>query len=574
MLVNVSEYPANVPSIVVLDMDRSPTKNDSAETYVVGPPSPSAAQFEPPCASAQGHQTNKIVNSPRIVPVDSPVAPTEPLSTLSDSKETYVVCPSPERMADVIAKADSEQTTTIPKPSDEALLAKFPPEIDGKANDIVEHSQLPVKAKDILDKENRARRAHRAPVTLSVSPPLRTNHKVLQSHNGSQGNTNHSVRSSNFLKTSAERRTAPLATGPRRPPSDSAAKASGIRRPPARSVIHKLTLIRQPRGSGSTPVRNPNHFASKNIYYDERWVEKQTAGLTKWLNYVLTPEDGETIATKHDVAKLWRVCTSEDKGVPRAPTREVLSMRAYSARRQLNRLRRLACVLWQTPEVATVVTRMEVEVEKKRFMVRHDKSLNRDVGMKRTFLELVLTYHPLWLRLGLETIFGELIPLAGTGDVLGLSRFVLSRMLTNPAIESEFAHPTVPHHYRPGFEEALKAFTLKKFFQLVFFLDKAKEHKLIVHDPCLFCKDGEFKVARRLTNNNKFINHTMVGFFLQMSKDLLLAFSRDFLAGEGNVLKHLAYFGYEVKHKQTPLDEFDFSVTNLAVDLVDGIRLW
>lgn len=59
-----------------------------------------------------------------------------------------------------------------------------------------------------------------------------------------------------------------------------------------------------------------------------------------------------------------------------------------------------------------------------------------------------------------------------------------------------------------------------------------------------------------------------------MSQDLLLAFSRDFLAGEGNILKHLAYFNYEVTHKQTALDEFDFAVTNIAVDLKDGVRLW
>jgi len=59
-----------------------------------------------------------------------------------------------------------------------------------------------------------------------------------------------------------------------------------------------------------------------------------------------------------------------------------------------------------------------------------------------------------------------------------------------------------------------------------------------------------------------------------MSKDLLVAFSREFLAGEGSILKHLAYFGYEVLHKQTLLDEFDFAVTNVAVDLRDGVRLW
>lgn len=40
----------------------------------------------------------------------------------------------------------------------------------------------------------------------------------------------------------------------------------------------------------------------------------------------------------------------------------------------------------------------------------------------------------------------------------------------------------------------LSRFTLKKLLLLVCFLDKAKESRLIEHDPCLFCMDAEFKV--------------------------------------------------------------------------------
>lgn len=32
-------------------------------------------------------------------------------------------------------------------------------------------------------------------------------------------------------------------------------------------------------------------FAAKNMFYDERWIEKQERGFTWWLNYVLTPDD-------------------------------------------------------------------------------------------------------------------------------------------------------------------------------------------------------------------------------------------------------------------------------------------
>ena len=54
---------------------------------------------------------------------------------------------------------------------------------------------------------------------------------------------------------------------------------------------------------------------------------------------------------------------------------------------------------------------------------------------------------------------------------------------------------------------------------------------------------------------------------------MLLSFSRDFLAGEGDLVKHLSLLGYRVTHRQTPLEEVDYGVTNLAVDLRDGLRI-
>lgn len=32
-------------------------------------------------------------------------------------------------------------------------------------------------------------------------------------------------------------------------------------------------------------------FAAKNMFYDERWIEKQENAFTYWINYVLTPDD-------------------------------------------------------------------------------------------------------------------------------------------------------------------------------------------------------------------------------------------------------------------------------------------
>ncbi|XP_069593468.1 abnormal spindle-like microcephaly-associated protein [Ranitomeya imitator] len=313
----------------------------------------------------------------------------------------------------------------------------------------------------------------------------------------------------------------------------------------------KLTFMKPPK---TVIPRHPMPFAAKNMFYDERWMAKQERGFTWWLNFILTPDD---FAVKMDSMKVNAAAlilgaeNSHKVSVPKAPTKEEVSLKAYTARCRLNRLRRSACRLFTSEPVVRAIRRLEVEIEARRLLVRKDRHLWKDIGERQKILNWLLSYNPLWLRVGLETIYGELIPLESNSDVTGLALFILNRLLWNPDIGAEYRHPSVPHLYREGHEEALSKFTLKKLLLLVFFLDYAKQSRLIDHDPCLFCRDAEFKA----------------------SKELLLAFSRDFLSGEGDLSRHLGFLGLTVGHVQTPLDEFDFAVTNLAVDLQCGVRL-
>ncbi|NWR70859.1 ASPM protein, partial [Centropus unirufus] len=300
--------------------------------------------------------------------------------------------------------------------------------------------------------------------------------------------------------------------------------------------------------------RHPMPFAAKNMFYDERWKEKQQRGFTWWLNFVLTPDDFSVKTNTLQVNAAALILGEENHhktSVPKAPTKDEASLKAYTAHRKLNKLRRDACRLFTSETMVKAIKKLEVEIETRRLLVRRDRHLWKDVGERQKVLNWLLSYNPLWLRIGLETIYGELIALESNDDVMGLAIFILNRLLWNPDIAAEYRHPTVPHLYREGHEEALSKFTLKKLLLLVCFLDCAKRSRMIDHDPCLFCKDAEFKA----------------------SKDLLLAFSRDFLSGEGDLSRHLGFLGLPVSHIQTPLDEFDFAVTNLAVDLQCGIRL-
>ncbi|NXY16046.1 ASPM protein, partial [Atrichornis clamosus] len=361
--------------------------------------------------------------------------------------------------------------------------------------------------------------------------------------------THTTVRSSAFKPTNGER------GGQRKKAGSSLQKASKTTKRisklvPGLAQSH-LTFVKPLK---TVIPRHPMPFAAKNMFYDERWKEKQQRGFTWWLNFVLTPDDFRVKTNTSQVNAAALILGEENHhkmSLPKAPTKDEASLKAYTARRKLNKLRREACRLFTSEPMVRAIQRLEVEIETRRLLVRRDRHLWKDIGERQKILNWLLSYNPLWLRIGLETVYGELIALESNSDVMGLAIFILNRLLWNPDIAAEYRHPTVPHLYREGHEEALSKFTLKKLLLLICFLDCAKRSRMIDHDPCLFCKDAEFKA----------------------SKDLLLAFSRDFLSGEGDLSRHLGFLGLPVSHMQTPLDEFDFAVTNLAVDLQCGIRL-
>ncbi|PKU45548.1 abnormal spindle-like microcephaly-associated protein [Limosa lapponica baueri] len=361
--------------------------------------------------------------------------------------------------------------------------------------------------------------------------------------------TNTTMRPSAFKRTNRER------VGQRKKTGSSLQKASitsnRTSKPIPGLAQSHLTFVKPLK---TVIPRHPMPFAAKNMFYDERWKEKQQRGFTWWLNFVLTPDDFSVKTNASQVNAAALILGEENYhkiSVPKAPTKDEASLKAYTAHRKLNKLRRNACRLFTSETMVKAIKKLEVEIETRRLLVRRDRHLWKDVGERQKVLNWLLSYNPLWLRIGLETVYGELIALESNSDVMGLAIFILNRLLWNPDIAAEYRHPTVPHLYREGHEEALSKFTLKKLLLLVCFLDCAKRSRMIDHDPCLFCKDAEFK----------------------SSKDLLLAFSRDFLSGEGDLSRHLGFLGLPVSHIQTPLDEFDFAVTNLAVDLQCGIRL-
>ncbi|XP_012279874.1 protein abnormal spindle isoform X2 [Orussus abietinus] len=311
-----------------------------------------------------------------------------------------------------------------------------------------------------------------------------------------------------------------------------------------------LTSLCNPDPFAATTTEDP--FLASTLYYDEVWIHNQEMEFKKWLNALLSPPECLSIdveSTCIDVGKVWQSCRSKED-ITLAETREVVSAR-YHTNTRLNTLRKAACAMFRSKEIVTVLSRVTVCIERGNLVIRQDRDLHRDIGLQKEVLELFLSYNPLWLRIGLETIYGETIPLHSNNDLVGLTRFLLARFFSDPYLAKTHSHPSVINLKLATFLPLLNKHILKKFLFVVYFLDCAKRNKLIGHDPCLFHKRAIHKESR----------------------SILLTFAREILGGIGDITKVLRPYGYIVSHKQTYLDEYDYAVVDLAVDLRDGVRL-
>lgn len=306
----------------------------------------------------------------------------------------------------------------------------------------------------------------------------------------------------------------------------------------------------------SLGVINPDPFAatttfdpflSATMYLDERAVDKHEIQFKKWLNALVTipGEMDETAMQSADVAKLFNEV--QNKGCTLAPTKETVSSN-YLTKYRLASLRSAAIQLILSADMQQCLGKLAVHVEKKLIQIRQDRNLHLDVVLQRSILELLLKFNPLWLRIGLEVVFGETIPMHNNHDMIALSSFILNHLFRDRYLESK--HPKV-FAQGDAYAEHIKKHTLKKFLSLLYFLDVAKNRKIIKHNPCLFLKSSEYKET----------------------KDILLRFSSSLLGNIGDIQRDLKRIGIVLTHKQTFIDEFDYAFRNLAIDLRDGVRL-
>lgn len=134
-----------------------------------------------------------------------------------------------------------------------------------------------------------------------------------------------------------------------------------------------------------------------------------------------------------------------------------------------------------------------------------------------------------------------------------LEKIVLERILSDPSAQRKYTGgrvKTPSGKYETRLREYIHHHALCKMLTLVTYLDVAKENK-ILSDVCLFDKESTIK----------------------SSNAVLASICRICFARKELIINHMAHLGISVGHVQNPLDEYEYYIKNLSVDLKDGVRL-
>ena len=225
------------------------------------------------------------------------------------------------------------------------------------------------------------------------------------------------------------------------------------KRPPARK--RSPSASRQRSRSVGLKAKSKGGFrARSDIIFDSNGLDKQEYGFTGWLNFMLNP--------------------------PRAESEESHAHAVLAEKQRQASVRRLAFGVYHSQELEEIQFLVDKEIVSGHLAIRKDKQLFRDLGLRNTFLQIVGAYHPIWLRLGLETVYGESIPLTVSQIKYdegrsALSRYVAQRMLLDPEVTAAYQDSKLgPFPTNEDYRRDLQRCTIRRFLMLVIFFGSSK----------------------------------------------------------------------------------------------------
>lgn len=194
------------------------------------------------------------------------------------------------------------------------------------------------------------------------------------------------------------------------------------------------------------------------------------------------------------------------------------------------------------------------------------RRLKHDLGMKRTFLDIWLeTYDLRALRAAAETVTGRRVDnesldgnshhssVESTADKEKILRRKLERFLDVFLVQNRDMDRDAQDLSHGGSDMVSQAYrrTVLRSIMMVILLDKARLCPGTMLPRCLFRSSSSFK----------------------SSAAVMQALARLLLPASGDILKSLKHLDCHLSYEQHQLQEYEYQMSNLAVDLRDGVRL-
>jgi hypothetical protein len=126
---------------------------------------------------------------------------------------------------------------------------------------------------------------------------------------------------------------------------------------------------------------------------EEDWAEKQCETFSNWLNYTFQPSEERD----HQVT------------LENGRTQDRVGLRTLVLHQRMAQARTKALEIFHSQEMTKVQKVVLSEIYRGRLSIRKDRDMYADLTLRNEITSLLLSYTTPWLRLGLETLFGESI---------------------------------------------------------------------------------------------------------------------------------------------------------------------
>ncbi|KAL4003417.1 IQ calmodulin-binding motif family protein [Acanthocheilonema viteae] len=294
-------------------------------------------------------------------------------------------------------------------------------------------------------------------------------------------------------------------------------------------------------------------------------MDKQSAylaALTSWLNYLLDEKSdadnsSEILAmSKKDADLYLRKLLTSTNDIPAIKNNELqkhISYKCFTAANELSKMRSRFRLLYESSPIPNDIATI---VKGGKIAVRMDRQVYADVGLQTELLSLLLSFHPFYLLLGLETVLSINIRkrIDGKNQLRIIASVVMQNIFKNPKIMNnrKYVQGRGKILINNLGAEALLQHFLTKICQFLFIVDKAwRDNTISRKNRCLFVKWSAYKSIN----------------------DVVAMLSRELMTGTSNLPKTLSRLGVFLDRRQGFFEQFQYHVADPLKDLSNGMIL-